>query len=102
MSATSLTFQAANEIFSTATDIISSMVEQIFELDAALTEFKKVSDLSGSALDNYVAKLSEMGTVVARTGKPKRQAPDNGIVNQYQEPLEIQYNLIAHSTTMVA
>ena len=102
MSSTSLTFQAANEIFSTTIDVISSMVEQIFELDTALTEFKKVSDLSGSALDNYVAKLSEMGTVVARTGKPKCQAPDNGIVNQYQEPLEIQYNLIAHSTTMVA
>ena len=102
MSSTSLTFQAANEIFSTTIDVISSMVEQIFELDTALTEFKKVSDLSGSALDNYVAKLSEMGTVVARTGKPKCQAPDDGIVNQYQEPLEIQYNLIAHSTTMVA
>lgn len=83
MSATSLTFQAANEIFTTTTDIISSMVEQIFELDAALTEFKKVSDLSGTALDNYVFKLSEMGTVVARTGKPKCQAPNDGIGNQH-------------------
>lgn len=63
---------------------------------------KKVSDLSGSSLDNYVAKLSEMGTVVARTGKPKRQAPDDGIANQHQEPLEIQYSLRAYSTTMVA
>lgn len=35
---TSLTFQAANEIFSTSIDIISSMVDQVFELDTALTE----------------------------------------------------------------
>lgn len=61
---------------------------------------KKVSDLSGISLDNYVSKLSEMGTAVARTGKPKCQAPDVGIVNQHQEPLEIQYSLRAYLTTM--
>lgn len=97
-----LTFQEANLIMSKSIDIITSMVDQVYELDTALTEFKKVSDLSGSSLDNYVSKLSEMGTAVARTGKPKCQAPDDGIVNQHQEPLEIQYSLRAYSTTMVA
>lgn len=97
-----LTFQAANEIFSTSIDIIKSMVEQVYALDAAMIEFQKVSDLSGQALDNYIAKLSEMGSTVARTGKPKCQAPDDGIVNQHQEPLEIQYSLRAYSATMVA
>ena len=98
----SLTFQAANEIFSKSIDIIMSMVGQVYELDSALTEFKKVSSLSGSALDDYVSKLSDMGDAVARTGKPKCQAPDVGIGNQHQEPLEIQYSLRAYSTTMVA
>lgn len=98
----SLTFQAANEIFSKSIDIIMSMVDQVYELDTALTEFRKVSDLSGSGLDDYVDKLNTMGSAVARTGKPKRQAPDDGMVNQHQEPLEIQYNLRAYSATMVA
>ena len=98
----SLTFQAANEIFSKSIAIIMSMVDQVYELDSALTEFKKVSDLSGSALDDYVDKLNTMGSAVARTGKPKCQAPDDGIVNQHQEPLEIQYSLRAYSATMVA
>ena len=98
----SLTFNAANEIFSKSIDIITSMVDQVYELDGALTEFRKVSSLSGSALDGYVAKLSDMGSAVARTGKPKSQAPDDGIVNQHQEPLEIQYSLRAYSATMVA
>lgn len=102
MEDTSLTFQAANEVFSKSIEIISAMVDQVYELDSALTEFKKVSSLSGSALDDYVSKLSDMGDAVARTGKPKCQAPDVGIGNQHQEPLEIQYSLRAYSTTMVA
>lgn len=63
-----LSFQAANEVFQTTIDIMSSMVDQVFELDTALTEFKKVSDLSGDSLDSYVDKLSEMGNSVGRTG----------------------------------
>ena len=102
MKDTSLTFQAANEVFSKSIEIIIGMVDQVYELDTALTEFKKVSTLSGDALDSYVDKLSKMGTAVARTGKPKCQAPDVGIVNQHQEPLEIQYGLRAYSATMVA
>ena len=98
----SLTFQAANEIFRTSIEVIGSMVEQVYALNAAQIEFQKVSDLSGQALDDYITKLSDMGSTVARTGKPKCQAPDDGIANQHQHPLEIQYNLIAHSTTMVA
>lgn len=98
---TYLTFQAANEIFSKSIEIIEAMVEQVYALNEATIEFQKVSDLSGTSLDNYIAKLSEMGDAVARTGKPKCQAPDDGMVNQHRHPLEIQYNLRAYSTTMV-
>lgn len=62
-----LTFQAANEVFQTSIDIIGSMVEQVFELDSALTEFRKVSSLSGESLDDYVNQLAEMGAEVGRT-----------------------------------
>lgn len=61
-----LTFNAANEIFSKSVDIIRDMVEQYANLDKAVTEFKKVSDLSGASLDKYVDKLGQMGTTVAR------------------------------------
>lgn len=60
--------------FGVVTDIIQAVsramqyaVESVFELDAAVTEFKKVSDLSGDALDDYTKKLGEMGQEVART-----------------------------------
>ena len=65
-----LTFQEANLIMSRSIEAISAMVEQVYELDGALTEFKKVSDLSGSSLESYTADLTKMGKQVARTGKP--------------------------------
>lgn len=76
-----LSFQAANEVYSTTIDIIGSMVEQVFELDSALTEFRKVTDLSGQALDDYTVKLATMGQEVARTGEPKCLTPNVQMVN---------------------
>ena len=78
-----LTFQKANLIMSKSLDIITSMVDEVYALDSSLTEFKKVSDLSGASLDNYTNKLSAIGKTVARTGKPKRQARSDGMVNQH-------------------
>lgn len=71
-----LSVDAANRVFQMAKDTINAFVEEVYELDGALTEFKKVSDLSGDSLDKYVDKLSEMGQSVARTGKPNRSEPE--------------------------
>ena len=71
-----LTYQQARLIMDKCVDTISSMVEQVYTLNSAMTEFKKVSDLRGSGLDSYVQSLSEMGKTVARTGKPNRSEPE--------------------------
>lgn len=76
-----LTFQEANLIFSRSVDAISSMVDQVYQMNSALIEFQKVSDLSGSSLTNYINQLQTMGEAVARTGKPKCQALNVRIVN---------------------
>lgn len=65
-----LTYQQANAIMSKSVEIIGMMVDSVFELDDAITAFKKVSDLGGQSLDNYVEKLTQMGLEVGRTGKP--------------------------------
>lgn len=65
-----LTYQQANAIMSKSVDIIGSMLDSVFELDDAMTSLKKVSDLSGQSLDDYVDKLTQMGLEVGRTGKP--------------------------------
>ena len=78
-----LTFQEANLIMSKSLDIITSMVDEVYALDDSLTKFKRISSLSGASLENYQAKLSEIGKTVARTGKPKCQARCVGMVNQH-------------------
>ena len=70
-----LTFNVAHEVFSKFLSVVKDMASQVYELDAAITEFKKVSDLTGSALDDYVDKLSQLGQAVGRTGKPNRSEP---------------------------
>lgn len=70
-----LTWQQYREMLNLATRAIESFVGQTMEMDESLTEFKKVSTLSGNELDRYVNKLSEAGKQVARTGKPNRSEP---------------------------
>lgn len=69
-----LTFQEANLIMSKSLDIIEDMVDQVYELDGALTEFKKVSDLAGDSLDRYVDGLAEAGQTVGRTASEMVEA----------------------------
>lgn len=55
---------------------VTSMAEQTYELDSAITELKKVTDLQGESLDKYVQGLAKSGKDVARTGKPNRSEPE--------------------------
>lgn len=63
-----LSYQEWNVVLQACVDTIKSFAEQTFEMDSALTDFKKVSDLSGDSLDQYVDKLQDLGSTVARTG----------------------------------
>ena len=61
-------FGAITAVIRGVTSGMGDMVQKTFELDAALTEFKKVSDLSGKGLDQYTDKAFKMGRSVAKTG----------------------------------
>ena len=62
-----ITYQQAQMIARTALTAVQAMVDEVRTLDASITEFKKVSDLTGTALDGYVTKLGEIGRETART-----------------------------------
>ena len=62
-----LTYQMANKIYQMSKEAIGAMVEQVYTIDKALTEFKKVSDLRGDDLQDYTKQLAESGRTVART-----------------------------------
>lgn len=65
-----LGWQESKAILMDSLKIIQSMVDEVYTLDASITEFSKVSDLSGDALQSYVDDLTEAGKQVARTGRP--------------------------------
>ncbi len=97
-----LTFNAANEVFRTTIDVITSMAEQVYELDGALTEFKKISDLSGQALDDYVVKLQKMGNQVARTGSEMVDAAGQFRKNGFNDEDAATLGLVASKFQNVA
>ncbi len=49
------------------TGAIYSAISAVKDFDASLTEYKKVSDLSGESLDEFTQKLGDLGVTVART-----------------------------------
>lgn len=71
-----LTWQQYREMLDKSIDVMKSFAEQTYEMDSALTELKKVSDLQGESLNKYVSSLTEAGKQVARTGKPNRSEPE--------------------------
>ena len=62
-----LSISVANAVMREFIELAGRMIEEVYDLDKSLTEFKKVSDLRGSGLDNYVDQLEELGSTVART-----------------------------------
>lgn len=71
-----LTWQQYREMLDVATDAIKSFAGQTYEVDAALTELRKVTSLQGESLNKYVQGLTAAGKDVARTGKPNRSEPE--------------------------
>ena len=67
-------FGAVTAVIRGVTDGIGDMVQNVYELDKALTEFKKVSDYSGKSLSDYTDQAYEVGRTVAKTGTEMIQA----------------------------
>ena len=61
-------FGATTAVIRGVTSGMADMVHNVYELDGALTEFKKVSDLSGKGLEKYTDQAYKVGKTVAKTG----------------------------------
>lgn len=62
-------FGAVTAIIGAFTAAITESIKTVKDFDDALTDFKKVSDLSGESLTEYTEKLGTLGETVARTRK---------------------------------
>lgn len=78
-------FGVATAAIGAFTGAVNDAISQVFELDSAITEFRKVSDLSGEALDDYTDKLADLGAEVARTRSEMVQASTEFVKSGYSE-----------------
>jgi len=62
-------FNTINIIYDALTDKMSEAIQITNDFDAAMTEFKKVTDTSSLSLTDYTEKLGELGEATARTTK---------------------------------
>ncbi len=69
-----LKYQLAYKIIQSTVQAIKSMVEEVCELDKALTEFNKVADLSLEQLENFADRAYEASEKIGRTGRDMVEA----------------------------
>ena len=67
-------YSIANALIYGTEAAVKDMIANVRELDAAQTEFRKVSDLSGKALEKYTEQAFQAGKTVAKTGTEMVQA----------------------------
>ena len=78
-------FGAITAIIGAFTGAIAEAGKTVKEFDDAVTEFKKVSDLSGESLDDYTQKLGELGQTVARTRSEMVSSSTEFVKSGYSE-----------------
>lgn len=69
-----LTYNTVTQLFNTIMNSIHDMIDQVKELDDALVELKKVTDLEGASLERFVDDAYAAGHTVAKTGKEMIEA----------------------------
>lgn len=71
---TMLKYQLAYKIINETVNAIKSMVNAVSDLDAKLTEFNKVADLSTNELSKFADKAYDASTKIGRTGSDMIEA----------------------------
>ena len=88
-------FGAITAIIGAFTGAVAEAGKTVKEFDDAVTEFNKVSDLSGESLDDYTQKLGELGQTVARTRSEMVASSTEFVKSGYSEEDAAQLARIA-------
>ena len=88
-------FAAATAILGAFTGAMYKGIESVFELDKALTELRKVSDLAGADLEKFTDKAFEAGKELGRTGIEIIQATTEFAKAGFNEDMALQLGKIA-------
>ena len=95
-------FGAITAVIRGVTSGLGDMVKNVYDLDGALTEFKKVSDLSGKGLEQYTDQAYKVGKTVARTGTEMIQAATEFKKSGFSEKDSLELGRVASMYQNVA
>lgn len=97
-----LTYNTVTQFFNTVMNGIRDMIDQVKELDDALVELQKVTDLEGESLDKFVDKAYKAGEAVAKTGTEMIEAATAFAKAGYDADLSLELGTVAAMYTNIA
>lgn len=95
-------FGASTKLISGVGDAVKGTVGAVYELDSALTELKKVSELRGEGLAQFTDQAYEAGKQAAKTGKEIIQASTEFVKAGYSEQDSLDLSVIASKFQNIA
>lgn len=97
-----LTYMSVTDIFFRVKNAIIDMIHEVEELDSALVELKKVTDLEGESLNKFIDEAYKAGATVAKTGTEMVEAATQFAKAGYDESQILKLGTIASMYTNIA
>lgn len=96
------TYITVTEIFYMTKNAIINMVNEVRDLDSALVELQKVTDLSGASLDDFTKKAYDAAEGLAKTGTEVIEASTEFAKAGYDSDMSLELGKIALMYTNIA
>ena len=96
------TYMSVTTVFYQTIHTIRDMIDEVTELDGALVELKKVTDLEGESLKRFTKEAYAAGADVAKTGTEMIEAATSFAKAGYSEDQILQLGKVATMYTNIA
>lgn len=96
------TYMSVTTVFYQVIHTIKDMISEVTDLDGALVELKKVTDLEGESLQKFTKEAYAAGTNVAKTGTEMVEAATSFAKAGYSEDQILQLGEVAAMYTNIA
>lgn len=96
------TYMSVTTVFYQTVNTIKDMIQEVTDLDSALTELRKVTDLEGESLQKFTQDAYDAAEAVAKTGTEMVQAATEFAKAGYDESQILQLGELALMYTNIA
>lgn len=97
-----LTYNTVTQLFNNIMNGIRDMIDEVKQLDSALVELQKVTDLEGRSLEKFTANAYEAGKEVAKTGTEMIEAATAFAKAGYDADTSLELGKVAAMYTNIA